>query len=78
MTILPSLVNMNLSTCMYVHTHTHMYTHMTHIYVQYILTTFPSEHTVLGIKVSAAPPLRCTATPTAPATSTRELTLKGG
>ena len=78
MTILSSLVNMHLSTCMYVRAH--MYTHMAHIilYVQYILTTFPTEHTVLGLKVSAAPPLRPTATPTAAATSTRELTLKGG
>jgi len=52
------------------------YTHGIHM--QYILTTFPTQHMVLGFKVGAAPPLRPTATSTAPATYTREVTLKGG
>jgi len=50
----------------------------THAHTQYILTTFPTEHTVLALKVGTVPPLRPITTPTAPATSTRELTLKGG
>ena len=47
-------------------------------YTSYILTTFPTEHMVLEFKVGAAPPLRPMTTSTAPATYTRELTLKGG
>ena len=47
--------------------HTLVSFHYTHgIHMEYILTTFPTEHMVLRFKVGAAPPLRPVATPTAP------------